>query len=493
VALWFTRNIIIVRFVYGLSFFSLGLVVGMQHRPDSRYRLAKGLRKLAAFALIHAFADWGLVFIPLQARPDDSQALATLWGLKTVLVSISFGFLMDFGVGLLAARHQSEPHALTRWFAPLLTSAWLVAFFLYPLVREDAGISQWYFVSEIWSRYMLGLPASIAAALALADQADELRRDRLHAHVRSLYLSAGFFMIYALTSGLVVPRHSFWPASVINAEAFLQLTHVPIELVRTSAVMGCAFFTARVLGIFNLETTHRIYRSEGERAILRERERIARDLHDGILQTLYGVGLGLREVEGRLEHEDRNLGSTLSDLTQELGGAVVALRTAITNLRDDAVPLEALVPATEECVKQVGRLSHLDVTLDVEGFEEGLPARLHVPTSFRDHVLALLREGLSNAARHAHCESASVKLAFQDDTLILRIVDDGIGFDPSASLSQGERRNVVHHGLRNMASRTKQLGGTVRIDSAHGKGTRLLFHIPVPMESAESATSKQEE
>ncbi len=482
-ALWFIKNIIIVRFVYGLSFFSLGLVVSMQHRADSRYRLAKGLRKLAAFALVHAFADWGLVFIPLQAHPDDSQALATLWGLKTILISISFGLLLDFGVGLLATRHRAQPHPVTRWIAPLITGAWLVAFFLYPLIREDAGLSQWYFISEIWSRYMLGLPAGMVAAIALADQADDLRKDRLHAYVRSLYLSAAFFMVYGLTSGLVVPKHGFWPASIINTEAFLQFTNIPIEIFRTAAVIGCAFFTARVLGIFNIETAHRIYRLEEERAILRERERIARDLHDGILQTLYGVGLGLREVEGRLEHEDRNLGIVLSGLTHELGGAIVDLRRAITNLRDDALPLQALVPAASECVNQVCRLSHLSVTLDVEGFDDGLPGPLHVPASFRDHVLALLREGLSNVARHAECERADVMLAFQDDTVILRIIDEGIGFDPSASLPPDDRRDEAHHGLRNLASRTKQLGGTVRIDSAPGKGTRLLFHIPVPFES----------
>jgi signal transduction histidine kinase len=93
----------------------------------------------------------------------------------------------------------------------------------------------------------------------------------------------------------------------------------------------------------------------------------------------------------------------------------------------------------------------------------------------------LLREGLSNVVRHAECQVAKVLLALQEDTIILRVEDQGRGFTPSLYLTGKDDKTSGHHGLRNLSYRTKHLGGTLRIDSAPGKGTRLLFQIPVPI------------
>lgn len=477
-AAWFRENALIINFVYGLSFFSLGLVVSVQPWMYSRYRFARELWALAAFAFLHAFADWGLLFIPLHAQPEQSRLIAGLWGLRTILAAVSFGCLLHFGVQLLGSQWRPAG-AWAGWIAPLLTGGWLGAFFVYPLVRAEAGVSHWYWVSEVWSRYMLGLPAGLATAAGLFGQREELRRAGLYAQVRSLKASALFFTLYGLTAGLVVRRQPFWPASVINSEAFLTLVGIPVELVRTATSVGAAFSTVRLMGIFTVETAQRLYQSEEERAIFRERERIARELHDGMLQTLYGVGLGLRELAARLPAGAGDLQVTLNDLTAELGGAITDLRRAITNLREDRFRAPDLLPAVRECVRQVTRLSHLQVDLKVEGFAEGGPAAdLPLPAPWRDHVLAFLREGLSNVVRHAGTRRAAVMLALQEDTLILRISDDGVGFEPAAGVQEDSAGS--HHGLRNLASRAAQLGGTFRVDSAPGRGTRLLLHIPIP-------------
>jgi signal transduction histidine kinase len=470
---WLAENIITVRFVYGLSFFSLGLIVSMQYRAHSRYRLARGLWALAVFAFIHAAADWGQVFIPLHPWERDLPILSALWGLRTMLGAVSFGFLLYFGLRLIRPEVPGWQAQLNRFLAPALTSGWVLAFFLYPLVKAEAGLQTWYWVSEVWSRYMLGLPACAVAAYGLVRQAGELRQDQLHAQVRSLYASAGFLILYGLTAGVVVPRQSFFPASLLNVENFFELTRMPVEIFRAAAAVGTAICTAKLLSIFNIETTRRLFQSEEERAIFRERERIARDLHDGMLQTLYGVGLGLREMEGHLPGGDR---LRVAELTSQLNGAIKDLRSAITDLRDDWVRLAELVPAARECAGQTARIAQLPVALEVEGFEEEQGQR-GIPTSVRDHVLALMREGLSNAVRHSGTDEIAVMLALQDDTVVLRVIDKGCGFDPPVVLKSGDK---AHHGLRNLASRVEQLGGTIRIESAPGAGTRLLFYIPVP-------------
>ncbi|MGE5674552.1 MAG: hypothetical protein ACM3XM_11825, partial [Mycobacterium leprae] len=263
------RNNMIIQFVYGLSFFSLGLVVAMQNRAGSRYRLANRQWALAVFAFVHALADWGLLFIPLRVSPDQSLTIAALWGLRTVLGAISFGFLLYFGLGLLDTGSSRAASILTRFLAPAITVLWLIAFFGYPVLHDDAGVSTWYWVSEAWSRYMLGLPSALIVAYGLMGQVAQLRRDQLHAHVRNLYVSAGFFALYGMTAGLVVPRQNFWPASILNNEFFFHFMGIPIELVRTVIAVGTAIATARLMGVFSVETTRRLYQSERERAILR--------------------------------------------------------------------------------------------------------------------------------------------------------------------------------------------------------------------------------
>lgn len=477
---WLAQNIIVVQFIYGLSFFSLGLVVSVQRSPGSRYRLARRLWALAAFAFVHAFADWGLVFIPLQARPDQSSAIATLWGLRTVLGAISFGLLMHFGVGLLMVERSGIRAMIIKALAPTLTVGWLLAFFAFPLVHQDVGLNTWYWVSEVWSRYMLGLPSGAAVALGLLKQEAELRRDRLHAYARNLYASAVFFALYGLTAGLVVPRQTFWPASVINSEAFMRVVGIPVELVRTLTVIGTVIYTTRLMGVFRVETARRLYQSEQERAVLRERERIARDIHDGVLQTLYGVGLGLRNLESHLPKDASSLQPALADFTKQLGSAIGDLRGAITNLHFDRVHTQDLVSAAAECTSRVSRLSGLPVTLTVEGFEETEGHRM-IPASFRDHFLSMMREGLSNAVRHSHSDRVEVMLVLQDETLILRIVDHGVGIgSPDLVEVEGDVQST-HSGLRNMRSRTEQLGGTFHVDTSPGTGTRLLFQIPLPV------------
>ena len=480
ISAWLTQNMLVVRFVYGLSFFTLGLVVSLQQARRSRYSLASGLWALAVFAFLHAFADWGLVFIPLRAQPQHSPAVAALWGFRTMVAAISFGFLMYFGASLLAAGAPRRLSLLIRAAAPLLTGVWLLAFFAYPLIDQGAGVRGWYLASEVWSRYLLGLPAALAVAAGLLRQTGELRRDLLFAQVHSLRGSAAFFALYGAAAGLIVPTQSFWPASVLNTEAFVRLTGVPIELFRAAAAIGTAYYTSRLMGIFSIETTRRLTSAEQEKAVYQDRERIARDLHDGVLQTLYGVGLGLRWARDRLPEGTEDLKPKLDDLAAQLGGAVQDLRQSILGLRGKSVRMADLPSAFREVAGQVARLAHLTVRLETEGLGEEDSGERQIPAAYRDHLLALLREGLSNAARHSGADEVHVMLALEDDTMILRIVDEGTGFDPGAVLPGEGVRSRAHHGLRNMRARTEQLGGTFRVDSEPGKGTRLLFQIPVP-------------
>lgn len=482
---FFQQNPQIVLFTYGLSVFSLGLVITIQPRRLSRYTLAKSLGSLAGFAFLHAFADWGGIFIPLHALPGDSQWLTTLWGIKTLAVALSFVLLFHFGLSLVLAQRKGGSDAPLSTALPGGTfGLWLLAYIIYPYVVGNESVVQWFFAAEVWARYLLGFPGAMMTAWGLVLQAGELRRDGLHSHVRSLFAVAAFFVGYAVAAGLVVPQHGFFPAHLVNSQAFMRLLGIPVELVRALTMLGVAFFMYRLVDIFNVETTRRLFRAEEEQAVLRERERIARDLHDGIMQTLYGVGLGLKRARANPQLVDE----IAQGLTAAVNQAIMDLRSYVSGLRRAEWTGADLVTRVQELLIPAGQFAGLRIELQVEGFEPADGGSANLPADLCQHTLAVLRESLSNVVRHAGVGSVRVVLAWQDDTVVLRVADAGRGFLPggqSPGVSTG-------FGLENMRQRVAQMGGVFHVTSAPGEGTEVLVQVPLPRAPRDPAGTEAE-
>ena len=196
--------------------------------------------------------------------------------------------------------------------------------------------------------------------------------------------------------------------------------------------------------------------------LLEERERIAKELHDGIIQSLFAVGMGLQgtalvaaspEVAGRIEGAVGELDRVIRDLRNYIFG----LRPGILADRQ----LDQALRALSEEVTGRSRLATL-VDIDAET-AAALSAR-------SQDVVQLTREALSNAARHAHARSASITLTRRDGMAVLTIEDDGAGFDPS--------RDAPGNGLRNMRERATAMGGELSLKSEPGRGTRVEVRIP---------------
>ncbi len=211
----------------------------------------------------------------------------------------------------------------------------------------------------------------------------------------------------------------------------------------------------------------RLHEAVGRLAVIEERDRIGKDLHDGIIQSMYGVSLSLEDLpelmaddpDGARARVDRAI-DALNDTIRDLRGFVFGLRPELVE-RTDLVGL--LVALTE----QLHQNSLVEVSLD-------LPERLDEPPArVRAELLQIAREALSNVARHAGATEASVRLASNDTDLLLEIRDNGRGFDPSAAPRDG------HFGLANMDARAAALGGVLEVESAAGGGTHIIVRIPV--------------
>jgi PAS domain S-box-containing protein len=200
---------------------------------------------------------------------------------------------------------------------------------------------------------------------------------------------------------------------------------------------------------------------------LEDRERVARDLHDGIMQEIYAIGLGLEEAQRsadlppgalrvRLGITIDRLNKVLRDVRGHITGRAPAQMSG-AQLHDEFVALIATLKG----------MHPLRIDLDAD------PAAIAALQSTSTHDLLLIaREAISNTLRHARARTARISLRHEGGAVALRIEDDGIGFNIEAPLTRG-------NGLRNIALRARHLGARISVRSNPGHGTAIGIEIPV--------------
>ena len=209
-------------------------------------------------------------------------------------------------------------------------------------------------------------------------------------------------------------------------------------------------------------------RREGERAA-QERQRIARDLHDSVSQSLFSTTLHVRTAQHALELEefdtDGPVGEELREIGQLTRGALAEMRALIFELQPGALAEEGLVAAL---AKQASALSAREgLVIEVDG----PTGRLPIGAEVEEQLYRVGQEALTNVVKHARATSATVRIAATDNTVSIEVSDDGRGFDPAAV-------GPDHFGLRSMRGRVADLGGRLEITSAPGRGTVLRVEVP---------------
>ena len=191
-------------------------------------------------------------------------------------------------------------------------------------------------------------------------------------------------------------------------------------------------------------------------AVFEDRDRIARDLHDLVIQRLFATGLQLQA--GARGLEDAALSERLERAVDDLDVTIEQIRTTIFQLGQRA---DSLSVEIRGLVEELGRTGITPVLL-VEGpIDQGVPERV------RPHLLAVLREALTNVARHADASRVDVAVHVGDDIMAV-VEDDGVG------IKAGGRRS----GLRNLRQRAESLGGSLQVSTREGGGTRIAWRVP---------------
>lgn len=200
-------------------------------------------------------------------------------------------------------------------------------------------------------------------------------------------------------------------------------------------------------------------------AAQQERNKISRDLHDGTIQSLYAIQLGLGRTVEKLAAEPANARRELSGVRNELDAVIAEIRQFITAQSGAHKPVDfgAVLHALVQRAR-AGTTAQIELQC-----EPGASGRLSGDQAV--HLANIAREALSNSLRHAKPLHVQMALREERETAVLEISDDGTGFDPKAPGRPGV-------GLTSMTARTQEMGGTLDIQSAVGRGTRITARIP---------------
>jgi len=203
-------------------------------------------------------------------------------------------------------------------------------------------------------------------------------------------------------------------------------------------------------------------------ALLEDRERIARDLHDTVIQRLFALGLTMQSVTRMIE--DPAIRARLDEAVDALDDTVRDIRSLIFELHQVRAPGLSVRQSLISLCAEVSRALRCEPALRFDG-----PVDTVVDSALAEHLLAVTREALSNVARHAHASEVSVRVVATGAEVTVEVRDDGVGFDPAA-VTAGE-------GLRNIATRAAQVGGGNEVRAGDEGGTVLRWWAPLrPLE-----------
>jgi len=198
-----------------------------------------------------------------------------------------------------------------------------------------------------------------------------------------------------------------------------------------------------------------------QQAMAEDRERIAHDLHDTVIQRLFALGISLQALPPQID--EPGVSSKVSAAVDTIDDVIDDLRSAIYGLQhqldNEASLRDRTLGIIDEMRPSLGFTPGLHITGELDALHDAAVA---------EHLLAVLREALSNTARHADATEATISLQVEDGQLSLEVIDNGIGL----------KDNVLRSGLANLADRAIALDGSFEVRRQAAAGTRLLWTVP---------------
>jgi NarL family two-component system sensor histidine kinase LiaS len=199
-------------------------------------------------------------------------------------------------------------------------------------------------------------------------------------------------------------------------------------------------------------------------AILEERNRLARDLHDSVKQQVFSLAMQVGALRVLLRRDEDAAERRLNEIERMVRMAQKELASLIHALRPVALEGKDLASALQDFAQQWADQTWISAQVHVEGTET-------LPHAVEEALFRITQEALSNVARHSNASAVQIQLHCKQESVTLLIADNGQGFN----VARAEGRGV---GLLSMRERIQVLGGDIQVESAAGKGTEIYVHCP---------------
>lgn len=246
---------------------------------------------------------------------------------------------------------------------------------------------------------------------------------------------------------------AFWLTDKEGAEEFTEADQQLIELLAAHAAIA-------------LENA-RLFERSRELSVVEERNRLARELHDSVAQTLFSTVLTAEAAATLIDRDAGRAKEQLRKLQELTRDAVQEMRSLIFELRPAELEADGLVPTLRKHVEVVSRVYHANVEVQVTG-EHRLPEKIE------RELFRIAQEALNNALKHSQAETIRVELKMNRKRVRLTVSDDGVGFEPADARMRSKRL-----GLTSMQERAEAVGGSLEIESCPGEGTKVRLELQV--------------
>ena len=322
------------------------------------------------------------------------------------------------------------------------------------LVEEASGALQMRFrsgdLSAIWEKNRFrsgeGFLGQIAAASELRWSHDLLAKDGLSSFV----LENGY--------GTIVGLPLFARGDVVGVASLAFRGHREFG----DRELGLLRAVGAAVGVAVMVT--RLNRQARRLAILEERERIAMDLHDGSIQSIYAVGLTLDYARMMIEEEPCEAQQSVAQAIEGLDAVIRDIRAYILDLQPSRIRMSDLREGLQLLIREFKANSLVDAELQVE--DEAIH---NLDQEVATALFLIAQEALSNVAKHARARKVWVSVRYMEDRVSLQVIDNGVGFDHEVKTGK------LGHGLNNMTERARLVGGEFEVLSSPGEGTTITI------------------
>ncbi len=488
-------SIFLIFFIYGLAFFSMGLALFIEARRVPYLDEARLLLPLAVFGFIHGIHEWVDMVLLQRAWVEIIHPDQVAW-LRLGLLTLSFFCLQIFVLRIFLPQLERFWYALLAGLAVLLMILAIWVSQVWQPVLVD-----WMPRVDGFIRYTLAIPGALTAAIVMRRQARQAYLQKLDSLARGWRIAAYSFAGYAFTQS-VVPTSDLWTASIWNTSVFIDLFGFPVQGLRAALAVVLTLSLIHAIQAMEaerqkeflaaqkarLEALEQMQAEVRARAIINknllhytvaaqeeERARIARELHDETAQLLTAISLNLATLRSQPLHgkDNQKLLERLQELSRQMSHGIYRL---VHDLRPAQLDDLGLVAALRYLADETKQRLNLAVVVNVFGSQQRLD-RLVETVFFR-----VAQESLTNVARHAQVQEALVNLIYEEQHVVLQVVDRGTGFDLLASKPEDG------WGLAGMRERADSIDGVLKVISSPNSGTMVELTVP----SVAADDSKQE-